>query len=405
MDARRTVSGAARSAWAVISQNRWRSAATLTICGLGTAGVIVAASIGAAQVAEMQRRLDAVGGRLIIVSPNTVPPYPGRPRQLEHFISLEPDDIRSIGAGVPGVETIVPVAARESTVRHGGTALKVRLIGTGAEYSRIRRFRLASGRFLTESDGSSRVVVLGAAIGRELRGVRAGDVVWLAGQPYETVGILEAMGVNFAGEDEDRQVFIPLETYRHRIANRLWLNHLYVEVTAGANSAETGRQVVRVLRARHDRLGEQVDDVIARDMAEVAVQQATLSAAAVWVISLTSGLLFVLGVAGIATLMVQTIRQRRGEIGLRRAVGASPFDVGVHLFLETMTLAAAGVFAGLIVGVVGASIASALGGGSVTVDAPSVVFVALGTFAVSGIACLVPAFMAARVEPAAALRT
>ena len=404
MDAKRAVSGAAWSAWAVISQNRWRSAATLTICGLGTAGVIIAASIGAAQIAEMQRRLDAVGGRLIIVSPNTMPPYPGRPRQLEHFISLEPDDIRTIGTDVPGVDTIVPVAARESTVRHGSTALKVRLIGTDAEYSRIRRFRLASGRFLTDSDGSSRVVVLGAAVGRDLRGVRAGEVVWLAGQPYETIGILEPMGVNFAGEDEDRQVFIPLETYRHRIANRLWLNHLYLQVNADADSAETARRAVRALRARHDRLGEQVDDVIARDMAEVAVQQATLSATAVWVISLTSGLLFVLGVAGIATLMVQTIRQRKGEIGLRRAVGATPFYVGVHLFLETMTLAAAGVFAGLIAGVVGAVIASALSGGSITLDAPSVALVALGTFAVSGIACLVPAFMAARVEPAAALR-
>lgn len=405
MDARRAVSGAGRSAWAVISQNRWRSAATLTICGLGTAGVIIAASIGAAQVAEMQRRLDAVGGRLIIVSPNTVPQYPGRPRQLEHFISLEPDDIRTIGADVPGVETIVPVAARESTVRHGSTALKVRLIGTGTDYSRIRRFRLASGRFLTDSDGSTRVVVLGAAVSRELRGVRAGDVVWLAGQPYEAVGILEAMGVNFAGEDEDRQVFIPLETYRHRIANRLWLNHLYLEVDADADSTETARQVVGALRARHDRLGEQVDDVIARDMAEAAVQQATLSATAVWVVSLTSGFLFVLGVAGIATLMVQTIRQRKGEIGLRRAVGATPFDVGVHLFLETMTLAAAGVFVGLIAGVGGALFARALGGGSITLDAPSVALVALGTFAVSGIVCLVPAFMAARVEPAAALRT
>jgi len=60
-------------------------------------------------------------------------------------------------------------------------------------------------------------------------------------------------------------------------------------------------------------------------MAEVALQQATLSATAVWMISLTSGLLFVLGVAGIATLMVQTLRQRKGEIGLRRAVGATPF--------------------------------------------------------------------------------
>jgi putative ABC transport system permease protein len=404
MDPRRAVSGAAWSAWAVIAQNRWRSAATLTICGLGTAGVIIAASIGAAQLAEMQRRLDAVGGRLIVVSPNTVPPYPGRPRQLEHFISLEPDDIRALDRDVPGIDTIVPVAARESTVRHGTKALNVRLVGTDAEYARVRRFGLASGRFLADSDRASRVVVLGAAVGRELPGVRAGDVVWLAGQPYQTIGILRPMGVNFAGEDEDRQVFIPLETYRHRIANRLWLSHLYLQLTAEADSTETSRQVIRALRARHDRFGEQVDDVIARDMAEVAVQQATLSATAMWVISLTSGLLFVLGVAGIATLMVQTIRQRQGEIGLRRAVGATPFDVGVHLFLETMMLAAAGVVAGLVVGVVGAFIASALGGGSITLDGPGVALVALATFAASGIACLVPAFIAAGVEPAAALR-
>ena len=263
---------------------------------------------------------------------------------------------------------------------------------------------MSSGRFLAESDGSSRVVVLGAAVARELRGVRSGEVIWVAGQPYETIGILEPIGVNFAGEDEDRQVFIPLETYRHRIANRLWLNHLYLEVNADANSSDAERAVARALRARHDRWSEQVDDVIARDMAEVTVQQATLSATAVWVISLTSGLLFVLGVVGIATLMVQTVRQRKGEIGLRRAVGATPFDVGVHLFLETMTLAAAGVCAGLVAGVVGALLASALSGGSITLDVASIVPVALGTCAVSGIACLVPAWVASRVEPAAALR-
>ena len=59
------MNGAARAAWAVVNQNRWRSSLTLTICALGTAGVIVAGAIGNAQVAEMQKRLAAVGGRLI----------------------------------------------------------------------------------------------------------------------------------------------------------------------------------------------------------------------------------------------------------------------------------------------------------------------------------------------------
>jgi ABC-type lipoprotein release transport system permease subunit len=106
MDTGRAVNGAARAAWAVVNQNRWRSSITLSVCGLGTAGVIVAGAVGNAQVIEMQKRLDAVGGRLIVVSPNTIPPYPGRARQLEHFISLEPEDATTIRNDVANLEAV-----------------------------------------------------------------------------------------------------------------------------------------------------------------------------------------------------------------------------------------------------------------------------------------------------------
>ena len=406
MNSRRAVSGAARAAIAVIRQNRWRSAATLTICGIGTAGVVVAGAIGNAQVAEMQRRLDAVGGRLIVVSPNTVTPYPGRPRQLEHFISLESTDIESIRSEIGSVDAIVPVAARNSTLRLGNHAARVRLIGTVPEYAQVRRFTSARGRFLNPKDGAERVVVLADAVSRELNpeGVRPGDIVWLGGQPYETVGILKPLGVNFAGEDEDRQAFIPLDAYRRRVANRAWLSHLYLQVSADGDSAETARRVVTLLRVRHDRFDGQIDDVIARDMAEAAVQQSTLSATAVWIVSLTSGLLLVLGVVGIATLMIQTVRQRAGEIGLRRAVGATRVDVAVQLFLEAMTLAGAGVIGGAVVGTTGALVGQAISATVLTLDSSLLLMTSVMSLVVSGIACLVPALIAARVEPAASLR-
>jgi putative ABC transport system permease protein len=250
------------------------------------------------------------------------------------------------------------------------------------------------------------VIVLGHAASRELdpQGVRAGDAVWLGGQPYEVVGILQPLGVNFAGDDEDHQAFIPLETYRHRVANRLWLSHLYLRVSADADPSATVRDVVHLLRARHNRLGSQIDDVIARDMAEVAAQQSSLSAAAVWVVSLTSGLLLVLGVVGIATLMIQTVRQRRGEIGLRRAVGATPIDVAVQLFMEAMGLAGIGVLGGLIVGMVGAVVGDTLWGVPVAIEAWLLLLTVLSSLVASVLACLVPALIAARVEPAAALR-
>ena len=139
-------------------------------------------------------------------------------------------------------------------------------------------------------------------------------------------------------------------------------------------------------------------------MAEVAAQQSRLSTTAVWVVSLTSGLLLLLGVVGIATLMIQVVRQRRGEIGLRRAIGATAFDIGMQLFMEAMGLAGVGVLAGLIVGMGGALVGQTLWGTFVAVDGPLVLLAALSSLGVSGIACLVPAVIAGRLEPATALR-
>ena len=185
------MSGAARAAWAVVSQNRWRSSLTLVVCGLGTAGVIVAGTIGNAQMREMQKRLEAVGGRLMIISPNAVPPYPGRARQLEHFISLEPEDAATLREAIPNIEDVVPVVARNSTVRLGRTASRIRLVGTTAAYARVRGFVAVGGRFLQPEDEGQRVIVLGQAVGRELEphGIQPGAVVSLGGQPYEVVGI------------------------------------------------------------------------------------------------------------------------------------------------------------------------------------------------------------------------
>ena len=406
MDAGRVIDGAARAAWMVVNQNRWRSTLTVTICGLGTAGVIVAGAIGNAQVIEMQKRLDAVGGRLIVVSPNTVPPYPGRPRQIEHFISLEPDDASALRDVIPELQAVVPVIARSSTLRLGHSASRIRLVGTVADYGPVRGFTMASGRFLAMEDEGNRVIVLGDAASRELdpNGVRPGAVVWLGGQPFEVVGVLESLGVNFAGEDEDHQAFIPLETFRHRIANRWWLSYLYLQVAADADSADVLREVVKVLHARQRQFGDQVHDVIVRDMAEAAAQQSSLSAAAVWVVSLTSGLLLVLGMVGIATLMLQVVHQRSGEIGLRRAVGATPFDVAVQLFLEAMGLAGVGVLGGMILGLIVVLSGQVLLETLVTVNSGLLLVTMLSSLAVSGLACLAPALMATRIEPASALR-
>lgn len=398
---------ALRAAWAVLRQNRWRSLLTLAICGLGTAGVILAGVLGKSNVAQMQERIRNLGGGLVVVSPNKLPTSPGRQRQIEHFISLEPDDATALKEHMPQIQSAVPVVARNTTIRHERNTSRVRLLGTTPEYARVRSFPLARGRFFNATDGAERVIILGHAASRELasEGLKPGDIVALGGQPYEVIGVLQPQGVNFAGEDEDHQVFIPLDAYRQRIANRHWLSLLYLQLTPDADSTRVTRRVQSLLHDRHGRWRDQMDDVVIRDFAELSAQQSGLLLTAVWAVSIISGLLLLLGVVGIGTLMLLVVRQRRAEIGLRRALGATPTDIAVQFLVEGLALSGVGILAGLIVGVGGAVVFQAMRSATAELDFLLIGLAVAVSLSACALACLLPAIAAARLEPAAALRS
>lgn len=399
------ISVALRAARSVLTKNRWRSVLTLAVCGAGTAGVITAGVLAEINVAEMEARLSALGSNLLVISPNKLPPFPGRPRQLEHFISLLPEDAAALGELVPSAK-VVPVVARETTIRLDSRASRVRLIGTIPDYLEVRNFSLAQGRFLGHSDDGERVIVLGNAASRELRpqGVRPGEIVFLGSNPYAVIGTLRPQGVNFAGEDEDHQVFVPLATYQRRIANRLWLSHLYVQLPLRAGSEPVAEAVRSVLRERHGRWEYQVDDTVIRNLSDLAVEQSELLSTVVWVVSITGFLLLLMGVVGIVTLMMLVVRQRRAEIGLRRALGATPADIAVQFFVEGIVLAGTGILLGLGLGAGGSLLAANVFAMPVVGSHALPLLGVLVSVAASTVACVVPATFAARLEPSDALR-
>jgi putative ABC transport system permease protein len=218
------------------------------------------------------------------------------------------------------------------------------------------------------------------------------------------VGVLEPQGVNFAGEDEDRQVFIPLEAYRRRIANRPWVSHIYLQLDSAADSAGIARMVQERLRQRHGRWPDQVEDAVVKDFADLVARQADVLTTLSWMVALISAILVIMGAVGIATLMLLVVRERWAEIGLRRALGATPADVGWQFFAEGMVLSATGVLAGLLLGgglvwAISRLLATPVGLDPVL---PAIsMAISLGAGA---LACAIPALLAARLEPSDALR-
>ncbi|MEJ7593250.1 MAG: ABC transporter permease [Planctomycetaceae bacterium] len=316
------------------------------------------------------------------------------------------EDVSALQTAVPQLQRVVPVAARQATLRVEQTTSRIRLIGTSPDYFTCA-VSTREGRCFTADDARQRVIVLGDGVARELfhYGVAVGDLAQLNGQPYTVLGVLKPQGVNFAGEDEDHQAFIPIDTYQTRMANRPWLHFLYLQVGPKADSAPVVAAVSSMLRARHGRFQGQVDDIVVRDLADLSAQQSGMQATALWAVSATSVLLLTVGVIGIATLMLLVVRQRRAEIGLRRALGATPWDICLQFFLEGTSLASLGVVSGLILGVLVALVVANNSATPISIAWQLPALAAAISLAASAAACLLPAISAARLEPAAALRS
>jgi putative ABC transport system permease protein len=222
----------------------------------------------------------------------------------------------------------------------------------------VRRFRIESGRFFDADDDRTarRVAVLGARVADALFDEDpVGRPIRIRGIPFEVIGVLGRKGF-VAGGDEDNQVVVPIRTALRRLFNATWLNAIFVSVDDSRGTADAERAINAVLRERH-RVGpdEQPDFEVQNAATFLDLQRQT----AATLRKLTSGIAgtaLVIGGAGILALMLLSVKERTGEIGLRMAVGAQPRDVLIQFLIEATLLATAGWTGGMVLGGAGGTV-------------------------------------------------
>ncbi len=294
-----------------------------------------------------------MGANLLVVRPAQVKKLVARKDVNGLVTTLRPEDAEDVEA-LSLVAAAAPAAEAPVRIKGGGAAMKTKVVGTTPAFQVVRRFRLRSGRFLSEDDdrASARVVVLGARVADALfpREDPVGAQVRLGDVPFDVVGVLEAKGVQADG-DEDNQVVVPIRTALRRVFNTTFLSTILVSVKDERAMADCEAEIADLLRSGHRlaRDGRSDDFEIQNAARTFALQQQAAASLRVLTTGLAA-LALIVGGAGIFALMLMSVKERTGEIGLRMAVGARPRDILAQFLLEATMLALAGWVVGAAIG-------------------------------------------------------
>ena len=323
--------------------HRLRTMLSVAGVAVGIAAVIALTALGEGARQYVVQEFSSLGSNLLIVIPGKVEttgmmPFGG----TVHDLTI--DDYRAVTTRIPEVLRAAPLATGEETLRFGGKARSVPVIGTTEELVEVRRLRIGAGQFLPpgDPDRGGAEIVLGVKVAQELFGAESplGAVVRLGEWRFRVVGVLEPRGRSL-GFDFDDLVFVPVRTSM-RIFNRSSLFRILVELPEDGD-LEAGREAVIELLAERHR-AEDVT-VITQD-AVVNTLDSILGVLTLALAAIASVSLAVAGV-GIMNVMLVAVSERRHEIGLLKALGASTTQILAVFITEAAVLSTFGGLVGL----------------------------------------------------------
>ncbi|HEX4716209.1 MAG TPA: ABC transporter permease [Ktedonobacteraceae bacterium] len=395
-----------KSALQSVRANKMRSLLTSLGIIIGVAAVIVIISISEASTASINSRLSNLNPTEIIVRPGSSNAGGGVRQGAGSVQTLTQADADAIAAQVSNVSAVSPVLNVSGQVVFQNQNWPTTTQGVYPDYQQIGSWQMQEGTFLQSEQGMD--AVIGQTVVTNLftpLGIDPlGKQIRIGSVSFTVVGVLASKGGSSFGNADD-VVYVPFTTAQQQLSGHQYVNS--IDVTASDPSQVTTVQtaVQTLLEQRHSITNPQNDDFTIQNQAQVlSTVQGTTQTLTTLLVGVASISLIVGGI-GIMNIMLVSVTERTREIGIRMAIGARPRDVLSQFLIEAVMLSVLGGAVGVLLGIGGGVIFSALSQTSFVLS-PIAVLLAFGFAGAVGVVFgYYPARRAASLDPIVALRT
>jgi putative ABC transport system permease protein len=385
-----------RAGLSALATRKVRTALSAIGVSIGIAALVGVLGLSASSRAALDAQLKTLGTDLLTVEPGGALGAAGGEAKLNADAAAM---IRRIGtvSQVSSVQTIKDATVRRSKFVDKETTGGLTVVGTDLDLLPALRGSVAKGRWLDTASSNFQNVVLGSVTAERLGVTKADgtETVTIKDQTFTVIGILNSLPL---AKDLERAAFVGKVASQNFLGADKLPSKVYLRVP---NPADVPLVRLRLAATANPTSPDQV--TVGRPSDALAAQVAARTAFTSLFLGLGAVSLLAGGI-GIANVMVISVIERRGEIGLRRAIGATRFHISGQFLVEAIILSSLGGLVGIGLGSVATAVYAHSKKWQVVVPPTAIVLGLGGAMVIGAIAGLFPAIRAARLAPTEALR-
>lgn len=403
--------------WATIRRNKLRTALTALGVFWGIFMLVFVLGMGAGLKNGVYRGFEGRAKNVMYLwTEPTSKPYKGLNAGREPEFTLE--DITAIRQQFPEVQYLAPRYSISGIAAYSGNSGSWQIRGELTDMIQVEALKLFKGRYINPIDVEEerKVAVIGDRVRQELFGDKdpIGQSISLRGVEFLVVGVYGPIQLKPWTQEDLETIVIPLPTLYKTFGTPRQVDYFICSAFPDVDIRSLEVEVKALLRNRHNVAPDDPRGIGGFNMADEFDQFRNLFFGIngfLWFVGIGT---LLAGVVSVGNIMLITVKERTREIGIRKALGATPFSVITMIMTESVLITFASGYLGLILGtglIWGVDAMMVANGAQVENFYHPEVYLAVGTTALgilvlAGLAAgLFPALMAARVNPVVALRS